>query len=280
MVTFLFAACGSRADKENDDTLTSRFNNTMNIHESIERDADGTISYKAVAWGGLIGTVKEHNLPVDWSDYEALTVEFSEPTKVATQLLVCDRYKAFGKPGISSLTYNFDGQDMTSIDEVTLQAAEATVLKVKDVRLVPVKGLWRKVPLRSLDVQFGDWQEGFVLAPELFANARKNDKLEFVYTTDTSRPEIGDCLLKTIIGGTDKTLEGNANALNKWGCAPVGRRSTIYRIPLTAGDVANLKKSGVFVNGRYLNISQCNLLQEDMSASADDMDEPADKNQD
>ena len=65
MVTFLFAACGSRADKENDDTLTSRFNSTMNIHESIERDADGTISYKAVAWGGLIGTVKEHNLPVD-----------------------------------------------------------------------------------------------------------------------------------------------------------------------------------------------------------------------
>jgi len=220
-----------------------------------------------------VGSMKEHNLPVDWSDYEAVTIDFAEPTTVETQLLVSDRYKAYGKSGISSLTCNFDGQDVSSVDEVTLQAADSGTIKVKEVRLTPVTGTWKTVPLRTINCEFGDWQNGFMLKPELFEHAQVGDKLEFLYTTDTSNPDVNNWLIKTVVANTETSLEGNSDALNKWGCAPVGRRSTVYRIPLTATDIKNLKEKGTFVNGRYINMKQCNLLQPDRTVGTDGGDD-------
>lgn len=264
LASVLVVACGGGSSDEADGlTLTSKFNATWNIHESMEKSSNGNIVYHALPFGGLIGTMKEHNLPVDWSAYEAITVEFAEPTKVETQLLVADRYKAWGKVGIKSLTCNFDGQDVTSVNEVTLQAADSTVLIVKEVRLTPVTGVWKAIPIRTLDIQFGNWENGFSLQPNLFADAQPGDKLEFIYTTDTSNPDVGDWLIKTIFNGTENALEGNASELNKWNCAPVGRKSTIYRITLTDNDISNLKEKGIFVNGRYVNVTQCNLLRQE-----------------
>ena len=268
-----FVACANRSENDDENSLTSRFKSTMNIHERIERGSDGVITYSALPWGGLVGSMKEHNLPVDWSDYEAVTIDFAEPTKVETQLLVSDRYKAYGKSGISSLTCNFDGQDVSSVDEVTLQAADSGTIKVKEVRLTPVTGTWKTVPLRTIDCQFGDWQNGFMLKPELFEHAQVGDKLEFLYTTDTSNPDVNNWLIKTVVANTETSLEGNSDALNKWGCAPVGRRSTVYRIPLTATDIKNLKEKGTFVNGRYINMKQCNLLQPDRTVGTDGGDD-------
>lgn len=266
IVSVLFVACGggngSNGDSDNL-SLISKFNSTWNIHESLERNSDGTIIYNAIPWGGLIGTVKERNLPVDWSAYEAITIDFAEPTKVETQLLVADKYKAWGKVGITSLTCNFDGQDVTSVDAVTLQAADSTVLKIKDVRLTPATGVWTTIPLRTLNCEFGDWVNGFSLQPDMFANALPGDKLEFIFTTDTSDPDIGNWLIKTVYIDTDSVLQGNNSELNKWGCAPVGKKSTVYRIALTDEDIANVKSKGLFVNGRYINVTQCNLLRKE-----------------
>lgn len=265
MPLFLFTACGggNGNSEVGDLTLTSKFNSTWNIHESIEKNKDGSITYHALPWGGLIGTMRERNLPVDWSAYEAITVEFAEPTKVETQLLVADKYKAWGKVGITMLTCSFDGQDVTSINDVTLQAADSTVLVVKEVRLIPVTGVWKTIPLRTLICEFGDWENGFSLTPNVFADALPGDKLEFIYTTDTSNPDIGNWLIKTVINGTDTALEGNDSELNKWKCAPVGRKSTLYRITLTDNDIKKLKEKGLFVNGRYINVTQCNLLRQE-----------------
>lgn len=259
----LLAACGGPlGQEENENVLTSKFKSTLNIYERVSRDGDGIITYKSVPWGGLVGSVKDHNLPVDWSAYEAITIDFATPTKVGTQLLVSDKYKAFGKPGITTLTCNFDGQDVTSIDEVTLQTSDSSVVKVKEVRLTPSTGVWRTIPLRTINCEFGDWERGFVIRPEKFAEARKGDKLEIIYTTDTSNPDVYNWLIKTVYNATDSTLEGNDNALNAWGCAPVGRRSTVYRIPLTAMDIVHLNEKGVFINGRYLKVTQINLLKQ------------------
>ena len=264
MTLVLVVACGGNGNTETDGlTITSKFNSTWNIHESMEKNRDGTITYNAIPFGGLIGTMKEHNLPVDWSAYEAITVEFAEPTKVETQLLVANRYKAWGKAGITSLTCRFDGQDVTSINEVTLQAADSTVIVVKSIKLTPVTGVWKAIPLRTLNCEFGDWANGFSLQPNLFADALPGDRLEFIYTTDTSNPDVGDWLIKTIFNGTDSVLEGNNSELNKWKCAPVGRKSTLYRIALTDSDIAKLKEKGTFVNGRYLTVTQCNLLRQE-----------------
>ena len=268
MAAILLAACGSGSDADKDPLdLTSKFSGTWNIHETVSRNADGTIAYKAIPWGGLVAIVKERNLPVDWSGYEGVTVEFAQPTKVETQLLVADRYKAWGKVGVTTLTCRFDGQDVTSVDNVTLQTADSTTLFVKSVKLIPTVGRWKTIPLRTINCQFGDWVNGFTLQPHLFEDAFGGDKLEFIYTTDTSNPDVADWLIKTVYLNTDSTLEGNANELNKWKCAPVGRRSTVYRITLTDCDVANLKQKGLFINGRYVNVTQCNLLRQEDDAS-------------
>ena len=78
MSALLLTACGSPSNQssaEEENTLTSRFNSTLNIYESVEQNSDnGIITYKAVSWGGLVGSVKERNLPVDWSAYEAIIV--------------------------------------------------------------------------------------------------------------------------------------------------------------------------------------------------------------
>lgn len=265
IVIGLLAACGGQQKEDDGHSLLLRFNSTRNIHESFKVNDDGTLSYQSVMWGGLIGTVKEHNLPVDWSAYESVTIVFATPPEVETQLLVSDRYKAYGKAGISSLTCNFDGQDVSSIDEVTLQTAEPGLIVIKDVRLTPATGNWKREELMTTDCVFGNWENGIFLNPQLFGEARPGDKLEFLYKTDNSNPDIGNWLIKTIYGGTDQTLEGNSDALNKWGCAPVGKRSTIYRIPLTAADVSNLKQKGAFVNGLNVNMTQVNLLHADYS---------------
>ncbi len=263
MVAFVLSACGGSGGGEHDKTvLTSKFNSTVNIHEKVESNSDGSLTYYSIEWGGLLGSVREHNMPVNWSHYESLMVYFAEPTTVETQLLVASSYKAYGRKGITSLTCNFDGQDVHSVDEVILQTAEPAILKIKEIRLIPIMGEWTSLELRTLECEFGDWKEGFVLDPELFAKAKEGDKLEFEFTTAKNNPDIANWLIKAVYNGTDQTLEGNAEALNQWGCAPVGPRSTRYRIPLTAEDVRNLQAKGVFVNGRYLNVTQCNLLQE------------------
>lgn len=268
MSALLLTVFGCSSGNDSDENpLMARFNSTRNIHETVEHNSDGTITYKSVQWGGLIGTVKEHNLPVDWSKYEAITIVFAKPTQVETQLLVSNKYKSFGKEGITELTCNFDGQDVSFIDDVTLQTADSSVIVIKDIVLTPVSGTWKTIPLKTLECEFGDWTDGFFLGPDLFkqADLRKGDKIEFIYTTDTSNPDINNWLIKTIYGGgsTDSTLEGNAVALNKWGCAPVGRRSTKYRIPLTPKDIVKLNKTGVFVNGRYLKVTQVNVLRQE-----------------
>ena len=263
MASALLAACGGVNTEEDSLSLIAKFKSTWNIYERIEQNSDGSITYNAIPWGGLVGVVKERNLPVDWSAYEAITIEFAEPTKVETQMLVADKDKAWGKAGITSLTCNFDGQDVTSIDKVMLQATDSTTLTIKEVRLSPATGVWKTISLRTLDCEFGDWENGFVLQPKSFEDARFGDRLEFIYTTDTSNPDVGDWLIKTVYVDTDSTLEGNDSELNKWKCAPVGKKSTIYRITLTENDIANLKEKGLFVNGRYVNVTQCNLLRKE-----------------
>jgi hypothetical protein len=92
-------------------------------------------------------------------------------------------------------------------------------------------------------------------------NVSEGDKLEFIFTTDRSDFSRTYWLFKTIYSSTDMTLEGNYNELNKWGCAAVGRDATSYRIALTANDIENLRKVGLFVNGYYNIVTKVNLLR-------------------
>jgi hypothetical protein len=200
-------------------------------------------------------------MPVDWSNYESITFEFAEPTKVPTQIMVSDKLKTVGKAGISSLTCYFDGQDLKSVNEVALQASDTSVLKVKNVFLTPGRSVWESSPIWEGDCALGNWENGFVVKPEEFTSAVEGDKIEFIIKTDVSDPDRGYWLLKTVYNKTENTLEGNDNELNQWGCSMMGQAATSYRILLTANDVKNLREKGLFVNGYYTNVSQVNLLR-------------------
>lgn len=266
--TFLMA-CSSISSDGDELIITSRFNSTWNIYEGIVRNDDGSITYHALPWGGLVGAVKKHNMPADWSDYESICFVFSEPAKVPMQIMVSDKLKTWGKAGITSLTCYFDGQNVTSIDEVALQAYDTTVITVKSVYLTPGNAVWESTPIWKGNCAQGNWQNGFVIAPEKFTTAYEGDKLEIIFTTDKSNPDVTFWMMKTIYNGTDSTLQGNDNELNKWGCATMGKEATSYRIVLTAHDVAKLREKGMFINGYYNTITQCNLLRKSFSTNAD-----------
>lgn len=263
MASMVMVACGSNSDGDSLD-LTSRFNGTWNIHEKFEKGDNGEIIYHAIPWGGLVGSMRERNLPVDWTPYESVSVEFAEPTKVGTQLMIKDRLRVFGKPGITKMTCYFDGQDVTQIDEVAIQSSDSSILKVKRVYLTPGSSVWDSTPIWEGHCVFGDWEEGFVIPGDKFLDAVAGDKLEFIYEVDRSDPKVEYWQFKTIYNGTDSTLEGNADQLNACGCCPVGE-SGVLRIRLSENDVKELRKIGMFVNGYYNIVTKVNLLKKGVS---------------
>ena len=263
-------SCGESGSSEDDLDITSKFNSTWNIYEHFEQSDDDIIIYKAQPWGGLVGTVTQHNMPVNWSRYESVTFEFAEPTPISTQVMLSEKLKTQAKPGVMSITCYFDGQDVSAVEEVVLQASDTCTLAVKRVYLTLNDAKWESKNLWTGNCSFGPWDNGFVIGPELFSSAKEGDKLEFCYHTDQSDPEVSYWLFKTTYNKTDSTLQGNDNELNQWGCAYVGKESSIYRIILTASDVAELKKVGLFVNGYYNVVTQCNLLSKQYVIASDE----------
>lgn len=273
MSSVLLVACMPNigSDEKDDLDLTSKFNSTWNIYESFVANDDGTITYHALPWGGLVGSFREHNMPVDWSGYESITFEFAEPTKVPTQIMVSDLLKTTGKAGISSLTCYFDGSDVTSVSEVALQSSDTSVVTVKRVYLNPANGTWESSPIWTGNCAFGNWEAGFVIKPEVFEAANEGDKLEFVYTTDQSIEESRFWLIKTIYNETENTLQGNDNELNEWGCVLLNKDAKTYRIVLTAKDIVNLRKTGLYASGHYAIVSQVNLVKKKLANSPSDV---------
>ena len=258
LAVLLLASCTNSDVDPND--ITAKFDGTQNIHESLERHKDGSITYHALPWSGLVASVRERNLPVDWSGYESISIEFAQPLKVGTQLKVGRNIRTFGRVGITTMRCYFDGQDVSQIGEVVLQTADSCDLTVKRVYLTPGTSVWDSTPIWTGECAFGNWERGFNIAPEHFLDAQEGDQLEFIYTIDTSDPKIEYWQFKTIYDGTDRTLEGNADQLNDWGCASVGDAG-IFRIHLTAKDVKELRKIGMFTNGFWCVVTQVNLLK-------------------
>lgn len=257
----LFLSCGkdSRHIDENDVTL--KFNSTWNIYESSTLDDNENIVYKAIAWGGLVGSFLKNNMPVDLTGYESVTFRFAEPLPVPVQVVVANKFNTIGKQGLTSLTCNFDGQDVTSVNEIVLQPHDSCSIIVTDVYLTPGNAKWDSTPIWSKGCKLGNWENGFVIKPEHFATAYEGDKIEFIFNADTTNPDITYWLLKTIYDTTENTLEGNDSELNRYGCASVSSHTTTYRILLTANDVKNLQQYGLFVNGYFVNVKQVNLLR-------------------
>ena len=69
LAAVILTAC--RKDVQEDKyNITSKFRATYNIYESFTNNDDGSITYNASAWGGLVGIIKERNLDA----FNAMTV--------------------------------------------------------------------------------------------------------------------------------------------------------------------------------------------------------------
>lgn len=257
----LLAACGTNPGGDDNYDITNKFKSTWNIYEGIQHNDDGSITYYALPWGGLVGNVREHNMAVDWSGYESIRFDFKEPTKVPVQVMISEKLKTWGKEGITSLTCYFDGHNLHSVEEVALQASDTTALNIASITLTPGNAKWESSVIWEGKCVQGNWQNGFVINPEKFTTAYEGDKLEIIFTTDKSDPQVTYWMLKTIYSGTEQTLEGNDNELNKWGTATVAKEATSYRIVLTENDIVNLREKGLFINGYYNTVTRCNLLK-------------------
>ena len=254
----MLVACVSENDDPND--ITDKFDGTRNIHESFERHSDGSISYHAIPWGGLEASVRECNLPVDWSGYESITIEFAEPIQHSIQLKLTDAIRSYGRVGITQLRYYFDGQDVRKMDDVSIQSSDSCTLEIKRVYLTQGTSSWESTKIWEGECNLGNWERHISIPASAFLDAQEGDQLEFFYRNDTSDPSVEYWQFKTMFEGGETTLEGNADQLNEWGCASVGN-SGVFRIHLTASDVKTLRKTGLFVNGYCNIVTQANLLK-------------------
>ena len=147
-------------------------------------------------------------------------------------------------------------ENLKSGSEVEIQGMNVVVSKVELESSVETKStaIWEG------ECSFGNWENGFSIEAEKFANVNAGDAIEFVYTTDDNNPNTW-WQFKTIFSGTETTLEGNKADLNDWDCATVAKGSTTYKIVLTENDVTGLKEKGMYVNGYFNIVTKVNLIQ-------------------
>ncbi len=113
--------------------LLPKFTGTWNEAETITTNADGSKEYTSVEWGGMAAWLGG----ADWSNYDALIIEFADATTCATKVAVIGPdIELNQEAGITSITIPFEGYDMTAVEQVGLQTAEAVRLTVTKAYLI------------------------------------------------------------------------------------------------------------------------------------------------
>ena len=114
--------------------ITNNFTGKWNNAETVTQNADGSITYEAVAWGGLTAWYGSKN----WSSYDELVFEFAAATTVNTKIMIQggEEVKQWGEVGITSLSCKFAGHDLSKVEQVDLQASGSTTLQIKRIYLV------------------------------------------------------------------------------------------------------------------------------------------------
>ena len=97
---------------------------------------DGTITYNAIQWGGLVADFTNQDEPENWSKFEKIVFEFAERTAVRTQVMFNGKIVSYGSPGIALLSAPLVGIDVKDVKQVALQAYENTTIKVKRMTLM------------------------------------------------------------------------------------------------------------------------------------------------
>ena len=201
--------------------LTSQFKKVWNESESFDKNADGTITYHAAQWGGLVA---ELNNTIDFSIYKSLVVEFAEAPTVKTQFYIeigdewnkWGEYKKDTDAGVTSFEYDFASNylsNLNKIRQVALQAADAADIKISRIYLKGVEG----------EAGFGNY---------LLVNGKK---VPFIITNM-------NMYSGSLYGGKDEALSDSEMKINKDG-----------------KECFNMEKIAQLVNDGYLPVKDKNL---------------------
>ncbi len=133
--------------------LIDRFTYCWNDAETQTHNADGSITFNAVQWGGLAAWIDNE----DWSEYDKIIFEFAEPTPVATQVKV--QYNSGNdtdtwiNEGSTKAEGNLDATNKVSVKQVALQSSDAAVLTITKIYLV--KGTSGIETIKAVNVKNG-----------------------------------------------------------------------------------------------------------------------------
>ncbi|MBQ9356865.1 MAG: hypothetical protein IJT98_06220 [Prevotella sp.] len=248
-------------EDDNKYDITDKFGLTWNADETMVKNADGTISFHARAWGGLAASMVSVDGPADFSPYESIVVEFSKPTPCITQIIFNEQIISWGKAEITRLEASLYGFDLRQIQQVALQFSKDCTVDISRIYLVKTTYEWQSTQLWEGSCKLGNWTGSLTIRPEKFDIAVAGDMLEIKTIMDKNSPELGYWQIKTEISDTQDVLIGNQDHLNEWGCASIDKGTCSLLVPLTARDVARLQSHGLHIVGFYKVVTQVNLLQ-------------------
>ena len=113
--------------------LMPDFKGVWNEAETVTDKEDGTKEYVAAEWGGMnawYGTA-------DWSEWDALVVEFAEATPCATKLAILPgELAANAEAGVTSIKLEFGDTDVSAVEQAALQTADACTLNITKIYLI------------------------------------------------------------------------------------------------------------------------------------------------
>ena len=134
-------------------SIIDKFTGTWNPNETAVHNADGSVTFNSVAWGGLSAWLAENDTPVDWSSYVKLVFVYAEPTTVNTQGFVqttSEDHKWWGNAGITTLECPFEGKDLSQVNQVALQASDVATIVITDIYLVKnAEGIEERVSIMN-----------------------------------------------------------------------------------------------------------------------------------
>ena len=126
------------AESNNSGDLTSNLANGWIWNNGIESlsNENGVVVYKSKQWGGCGFGLSD----ADWSTYDKLVYELAEDSPFKVKLGIKDRNAGEKtveiEAGTKTLEFNLNGQNLSKVYELYLQAYEAGTIKISKVYLV------------------------------------------------------------------------------------------------------------------------------------------------
>jgi len=196
---------------ENAVDLIDKFTNTWNPNDSQTHNDDKSITYNGAQWGGLAYWVGGE----DWSQYEKLVFEFSEPTPMAVQGWIKNgegddpAYTwSDWKAGVTKLECPFEGKDVSKIKQVSLQLAEAGTVQISKIYLVKKS----EEPAPEFKLTFDPKDGTEVEVDNEITLTYDEEAFLLYYTTDGSDPKAPTSNVISARGNEEKvTVKGEGN---------------------------------------------------------------------